>query len=381
MAVSIDYLCFTFKVKDLRHCARATFLDTHQHDPDVKKKLRRNTELLNPIARLFPQEPVFDMDFRAHNSEDIEAYRDFFRAQYIEYLERCLRIFTTHVLGLTMNAPRGFGFQFYTESMKLTTADGEDFCGFIGIGGNQDTVHFQINGTGCKHVFSKLKAWELHGWLSNVIGVKQLARLDLAYDDYHGLFDCEYALKAAYEDCFRTAPRGISPTVNENHKYRFGENGTKHYSQEMVTVGSRTSRIYWRIYNKALEQNLAQNGMVWYRTECELKKWDVDALLDPDGAFAAINKFSASISSAPAFNTKPKPEKRVACDVLTAAYWMRRQYGKILNSLIEEFNGDIPKVIGLLQRDGRKFAFPDTYSALIQSITNRPELATLESSL
>jgi len=371
MAVSIDYLCFTMKVKDLRHCARATYVDTHQHDPDVKKKSRRNTLMINPIARFFPQEPVFNTDFRAHSADDIEAYRNFFRIQYQEYLDRCLSLFVTHVLGLTMNAPRGFGFQFYTESMKLTTADGEDFCGFVGIGGNQDTVHFQINGTGCKHVFAKLQAWELHGWLSNVLGVQQLARLDLAYDDYHGLFDCDYALKAAYEDAFRTASRGISPTVNENHKYRFGEHGAKHYSQEMVTVGSRTSRIYWRIYNKALEQNLAQNGMVWYRTECELKKWDIDALLNPDGAFAALNAFSASISSAPAFNTKPRPEKRVACDVLTAAYWMRRQYGKILNSLIEEFDGDIPKVIGLLQRDGRKFSFPDTYTALIQSITNR----------
>lgn len=171
MAVSIDYLCFTMKVKDLRHCARATYMDTHQHDPDVMKKSRRNTLMINPIARFFPQEPVFNTDFRARSAEDIEAYRNFFRIQYQEYLDRCLSLFVTHVLGLTMNAPRGFGFQFYTESMKLTTADGEDFCGFVGIGGNQDTVHFQINGTGCKHMFAKLQAWEF--LLNTALGLSQ----------------------------------------------------------------------------------------------------------------------------------------------------------------------------------------------------------------
>ncbi|WP_281188619.1 hypothetical protein [Vibrio harveyi] len=87
--------------------------------------------------------------------------------------------------------------------MKLTSANGEDFCGFVGIGGNNDTVHFQINGKGCKHVFARRAPWSLHDWLTNVLGVQTLARVDLAYDDYDGIFDCEYARTAPTEGSHR----------------------------------------------------------------------------------------------------------------------------------------------------------------------------------
>nr|WP_252307382.1 hypothetical protein [Vibrio alginolyticus] len=97
----------------------------------------------------------------AKTSEEIEAYNKAFDICYRNYLEDCLRIFTNQVLGLSLSAPRGLGFQ----------------C-------NNDTVHFQINGTGCKHVFARRPAWSLHDWLTNVLGVQTLARVDLAYDDY-----------------------------------------------------------------------------------------------------------------------------------------------------------------------------------------------------
>ncbi|MCV5950285.1 replication initiation factor domain-containing protein, partial [Escherichia coli] len=84
------------------------------------------------------------------------------------------------------------------------------------------------------------------------------------------------------------------------------------YTKEQYSIGSRTSRIYWRIYNKALEQKLANTGLVWYRSEVELKKWNVDVLLNPAGAYAALNDFAASISTAKKFNTKPVPTKRAA---------------------------------------------------------------------
>ncbi|EPR4992587.1 replication initiation factor domain-containing protein [Vibrio navarrensis] len=366
-SVHIDYLCFTFAVKDLRHCYNAV---SRLHASEIYKGPFKPKGLLERHCRApkFPAPPVFNPTL-ATSFEDIESYNSAFDICYRNYLEECLRIFVTQVLGLSLSAPRGLGFQFYTESMKLTSPCGEDFCGFIGIGGNNDTVHFQINGTGCKHVFSRRPPWSLHDWLTNVLGVQTLARVDLAYDDYDGIFDCEYAYKAWRDDAFRTADRGRGPVLHEGNVIAsIGKDGKPLYTKEQYSVGSRTSRVYWRIYNKALEQNLAQTGLVWYRSEVELKKWNIDVLLNPAGAFAAINAFSASISTSEKFNTKPVPTKRAALDLLTSAHWMRRQYGKILNSLIEFHDGDIETVIGSLVRDGTKFTFPDTYGKLVTHI-------------
>ncbi|CAI2321007.1 hypothetical protein [Vibrio parahaemolyticus] len=229
-SVHIDYLCFTFAVKDLRHCHDAV-RRLHKHE-EYKGFAKSGLLQRHCRAPKFPAPPVFNPTV-AQTSDEIDAYNKAFDICYRNYLEDCLRIFTNQVLGLSLSAPRGLGFQFYTESMKLTSPDGEDFCGFVGIGGNNDTVHFQINGTGCKHVFAR---------------------------------------------------------------------------------------------------------------------------------------FAASISTAKKFNTKPVPTKRAALDLLASAHWMRRQYGKILNSLIEFHEGDIETVVGSLVRDGTKFTFPDTYGKLVTHI-------------
>ncbi|EDP60912.1 replication initiation factor domain-containing protein [Vibrio sp. AND4] len=364
-SVHIDYLCFTFAVKDLRHCHKA-IQRLHKHE-EYKGLAPKSLLQRHSRAPKFPAPPEFNPTI-AKTAEEIESYNDAFDICYRTYLEDCLRIFTNQVLGLSLSAPRGLGFQFYTESMKLTSPDGEDFCGFVGLGGNNDTVHFQINGTGCKHVFARRAPWSLHDWLTNVLGVQSLARVDLAYDDYDGIFDCDYARKAWNDDAFRTADRGRGPVLHEDMTIASMTNGKPNYTKEQYSVGSRTSRVYWRIYNKALEQKLANTGLVWYRSEVELKKWNIDVLLDPAGAFAAINDFSASISTAKKFNTKPVPTKRAALDLLASAYWMRRQYGKTLNSLIEFHKGDIETVVGSLVRDGTKFTFPDTYGKLVTHI-------------
>ncbi len=268
-SVHIDYLCFTFAVKDLRHCHDAV-RRLHKHE-EYKGFAKSGLLQRHCRAPKFPAPPVFNPTV-AQTSDEIDAYNKAFDICYRNYLEDCLRIFTNQVLGLSLSAPRGLGFQFYTESMKLTSPDGEDFCGFVGIGGNNDTVHFQINGTGCKHVFARRPTWSLHDWLTNVLGVQTLARVDLAYDDYDGIFDCEYAYKAWRDDCFRTAERGRGPVLHEDMTIAsIGKDGKPIYTKEQYSIGSRTSRIYWRIYNKALEQKLANTGLVWYRSEVELK--------------------------------------------------------------------------------------------------------------
>lgn len=89
----------------------------------------------------------------------------------MNYLQETVRRFITHVLGFNYGAPKGKGFQFYDDSFTLTSANGDDYCGQVGVGGNNDTIHFQINGHGCKHLFLSRSCRYVHHWLNTVLGV------------------------------------------------------------------------------------------------------------------------------------------------------------------------------------------------------------------
>ncbi|MBE4035348.1 replication initiation factor family protein, partial [Vibrio parahaemolyticus] len=94
--------------------------------------------------------------------------------------------------------------------------------------------------------------------------------------------------KAYADDAFRTSDKGRSPSAGERY---FAEASGK-VINESFEVGNRSSRIYWRIYNKAAQLGL---DMFWFRSECELKDMTVDVLLNISGYFAGICAYSASI--------------------------------------------------------------------------------------
>lgn len=349
-SVKLDWLAFTIKLKDLRHCEKAGFMGF--------------TSKTQPY---FPKAPKIERQL-IRDGQSYEDYRAYTDAVMRQYLEECLRVFITKVLGLSMSAPTGKSFQFYDDSFNLVSPCGESHCGKIGIGGQNNTVHISINGVGCKHVLARRSMFSLYHWLNNVLHCTTLSRCDLAFDDFHGLFTCKYALIAAYEGAFKPSERGRNPKVKEDFEYNILADGSKEFCKEQVSVGSRQSQIYWRVYNKALEQNLSDTSLSWYRSEVELKKWTVDVLKDIEGAFAAINDYAASIVSSEPFDTKPKPEKRAALDVLSSTYWLRRQWGRVVNDVLDVCNGDAEKALGMLCRGSPKIGFPNTYNHLVDEI-------------
>lgn len=349
-SVTLDYLSFSFRIVNLRHLSKAGFMGF--------------TSKTQPY---FPVEPVYKAQ-KAASIEQLEDYNAFIRKQFNEFYEDSLKAFVFHVLGLSLSAPLDKPFQFYENSFNLLSNDGEQYCGKVGIGGNNDTVHFQISGTGCKHVLARRSLFSLHHFLHKCLGITKLSRVDIAYDDFDGLFDCDYALKAAYEDAFRLNPRGRSPKVKDDREFHFGDSfNDRNYEKEQISIGSRQSPVYWRIYNKALEQKLTDTGITWYRSEVELKKWDIDILLNLAGGFAALNDFARSIESSKPFDTKPKAYKRPVLDLLSSTFWLKRQYGKLLNDLVLFFDGDLDKVISSVSRGGHKLGFPSTYKKLVHT--------------
>ncbi|ASM48802.1 phage replication initiation protein [Pseudoalteromonas espejiana DSM 9414] len=373
-AIKIDHLAFAFPISALRYCRKAGEIK-----PDIelvtgyKKSFFTNNNIpqIKRVKRngLYPKPPVIKSS-QALNLEQYEAHKNMVSMLMADFYEETLKVWVNKVLGFEISPMRGRGLHGYKDSMTLR-ANGLD-VGFIGVGGQRDTVYFQISGTGCKHLFSHTTPFVMHHWLSKVFTVTHLSRIDLAFDDFDNNFDCDYAEKAYKDGWFRTSDRGPTADINENHKYKYDSKMKKIFSQEMICVGSRKSIIYWRIYNKKLEQGIKQDNFSWYRSEAELKKWTVDCLLNLAATFAGLCPFAASVDLDKGIRTKAMSKAKEIClDVASRVRHVRRSAGRALGDVLEAFEGDISKTMGLIlpEETGGKLGIPPTYQQLINHVT------------
>ncbi|WP_417212711.1 replication initiation factor domain-containing protein [Acinetobacter venetianus] len=347
-STTVDWLAFTVKLSDFRHCSRSAPF----------------SGIAFPVAPALPP-------MRAKNSQDFEDINDYRTRVYSEYFEQCVLIFLTKVLGFTVGCMSETKFNFYDNHFNVYSSDGNEFCGKVGVGGSnqRDTIHFSLNAQGCKHLFTKRTRQFVHYWLSNILNVTLLTRCDIAFDDFDGIHNCENVELAFLDDGFKRS-RGISPTFTNSDEWHVDSDGNKVFSVEMRKIGSRSSLVHWRIYNKKLEQKIDKDGFVWYRSEVELKKVTVDVLLDIDGYFCGLNDYAKSLFSK---DIEPqsmsfKPKKRFACEVLQAAFWAKRQYGRVVNGLLDLYNGDLEKVISSLVRDDTQLSFTSMHRKIVNSL-------------
>ncbi len=79
-----------------------------------------------------------------------------------------------------------------------------------------------------------------------------------------------------------------------------------------------------------------------------------------------LNHFSLRMLS---LNQCPlNQKKRCACEVLQAAYWAKRQYGRVVNGLLDLYHGDFEKVVSSLVRDDSQLSFTSMHQKLINSL-------------
>lgn len=289
------------------------------------------------------------------------------KEQYLNDVFNCyfsrLRTWLSSVFGLYMGAPLGYGGHFYTDSASLYSDDGGcERYGVVFWGGNNDSFYVQINGHGCTHVFSGTTPQKIHKWLS-FLDITDIKRIDLATDDYDGIFTCESAKLAFQDDAFYC---GKGPKPGKDESLKTDANGK--IQKEMISIGSRQSRIYWRIYNKAAEQKISG---VWYRSEVELKKVSIDILLDITGIYVGLCDYSAQINS-----RKPQPIPKLlgrkAIDSIEAKVrWLRKQASANIAKVFHFFNGDINTVLSMIIREEHisdmklKFDIPPIYQKLL----------------
>lgn len=350
----IDHLSFSFPLADLRHCKRAgsigSTVDTQTLFPVVPNiKEEFNTEGLTPEQVL----------------KSLETQKQRINERMSDFYINTLRVFTRYVLGFELSVPRDKGFHGYHNSMNLVTESGSKI-GFVGIGGQRDTVYFQISGEGCKHLWSHTTPFILHHWLSKVLNISNLSRIDIARDCYDDVFNCFNAEKDFFNDAFNRKKGGRPPSMGVHDSF-----STKRvYDVEMKSIGKRTSPVYWRIYNKKLEQGIDDESLVWYRNEVELKKWSVDCLLDPDSTFAGICDFSQQMINTGGVQTSSSAKvSKAGTDLASRVKWVRRMCGKALADILEITEGDMQTVLGLLVPDkyvtGKSLDVPNIYKHIL----------------
>ncbi|OHU87258.1 replication initiation factor domain-containing protein, partial [Pseudoalteromonas amylolytica] len=324
--VIIDHLSFSFKLADLRHCKRAGMTGTTSETqtifppmPDIKQNL--NT------AGMSSDDAI----------KQIEREKRRVQGLLGDFYVSTLRVFCRFALGFELSAPRDKGFHGYQNSMNLLTLEG-NHVGFVGIGGQRETCYIQISGEGCKHLWSHTTPFVLHHWLSKVLSISFLSRIDLARDCYDDVFNCANAETRFFSRSFARKKGGPNPTMSPRHSVSV----TGDYDVEMITVGKRTSPVFWRIYNKKLEQGINEESLVWYRNEVELKKWNVDCLLDPDSAFAGICEFAQEMIETIGVHTSSAARvSKPATDLASRVKWVRRMCGKALADILEITEGDM----------------------------------------
>ncbi|MEX6283873.1 replication initiation factor domain-containing protein [Providencia hangzhouensis] len=287
--------------------------------------------------------------------------------QFLTDLYNCyfsrLKRWISSVFGLVVGTPRGKGGYAYQDSAVLYSDEGGNSqLGLLYWGGNKDTFYIQISGAGCAHVFSGTTPEKIHKWLVH-LDILRLKRLDLATDDYDGIFTCQAALNAYKDDAFYGG-KGPKPKLETAQAIdSFGC-----LTKEIVNVGSRQSRVYWRIYNKALEQKVSG---IWYRSEVELKEISIDVLLNITGIYTGLCAYAAQINPCKP-RLIPKLLCRKAIDSIEAnVQWLRKQASATLAKVFNHYEGDALSILSMIIREEHisdlklRFDIPPLYQKLL----------------
>ncbi|OKO97732.1 replication initiation protein [Xenorhabdus eapokensis] len=275
--------------------------------------------------------------------ESINHNAEIYNQELLACLHSRLRRFINAVFGLSVGPARGKVGHFYEDSAVLYSENGgREYFGTLYWGGNNGTFYIQIDGAGCAHVMSGTTPEKIYKWL-NHLDIIELKRLDLSTDDYDGVFTSLNAQTAFEDDAFYGG-RGPRPA----HGYDIKYHGNGSIKKEIFEVGSRQSRVYWRIYNKAAQQKVSGT---WYRSEAELKGIPTEVLLDIQGTYTGLCPYAASINP-----TKPAPipvrDGRKAIDAIEAKVsWLRKQASSTIAKVIHFFEGDTQAVLSMIVRD------------------------------
>lgn len=242
--------------------------------PDgVKTQLiRRQSKTVNKIACVdWLTVTMLDTTFADYTTKQPTEYER--QTAIIANVSSCLQ----DIIGFRVEKENASGRNFYERSFNL-----EYNTGFVCIGGQNNTISITLNGTGC--TFGKL-GWEFHlfSWLAMWAENVKITRVDLAHDDFIGLYDLDFFDKQESINGFSFGS-GRPPFVEKRGNWkRPNKKGRSLY------IGSSQSSKLTRIYEKGKQLGDCESS--WVRTEVQYRSNDylieLDVLVSPDKYFLA----------------------------------------------------------------------------------------------
>jgi DNA relaxase NicK len=251
----------------------------------------------------------------------------------IEYLKNFLENFFKIPSGAWSDTKSGWNG--YQSKINLGKS------GFLAYGGDsqKDTIHIEINGSGCTLV---------DDWLSvAAIGEHErwkITRSDLAYDDFEGAtVNIALATQWYKDGLFTNSGRPPKPRLEDDFDTGYGKT---------LYIGNRENGKLLRVYEKG--KQLGDPSSPWYRAEVELRAkdrvipWEVlyKAGQYLAGSYKAFN--FVSIKQCKLLTTK----KATKIQYESMVRWIRIAAGKGINAMTLVEGGDISAVFEQLVRDG-----------------------------
>lgn len=248
------------------------------------------------------------------------------------------------IFGFGIEKKMNKGINYYDETYQL-----ENDCGFICIGGQNNTIMLSISGMGCTH---GKYAWEedFHAWLSLYAHRPKITRIDYAFDDLEGvLVSPDWADQQDTIGGFTCGGRPPSFHTAGNWKRPDGTGRTAY-------IGKRTSSKFCRVYEKGMQ--LGDPNSLWTRVEVEFKSRSYYIPLD-----ALLNASEHFLAAYPCFHVFDDQSKAIKFDLLEkkaeitwdkAIEITKHQFGKYLNAF-RKFYGDDTKVLDILMPEKDEF--------------------------
>lgn len=275
------------------------------------------------------------------------------------------------IFGFSITSVRNNGAFFYARSYEL----GDNY-GLVCHGGQANTVLVSINGTGLSQALPKwnIRLYEfftralpkpLPNSSGELVGLT-ITRIDLAYDDFKGVFSVDRALRIYLHGGFQNGKRPPSVSQAGNWLNPDGSGRT-------LYIGKRTNGLFCRVYEKGLQLN-SQESPKWVRVEVELKSVDrvipYDVLLFPEkylaGSFPCLRFINQKQSKIKTY------QHEVKADLNHRTEWAKRQTGAFLN-LLTQLGHTNDEIIEKLKTDSipkpfrQKFLVSDKQAIQVQS--------------
>ena len=139
------------------------------------------------------------------------------------------------------------------------------------INEDQNFPMLEMTGQGCRE-FETFSFFSFSDLMQLALDTKKyhMTRLDVAYDDHSGLLDIEQIEKDYRERFWISSSRKGKITVDVS-KEKYEPDYDKYIDGISVMTGTKSSDMYMRIYDKAVERGY-KDGRHWIRNELVLKQ-------------------------------------------------------------------------------------------------------------